>query len=60
MTLLSQGKGRPDEPIERSGRRRGPRPCNGYISFLYAPDVVRRVDLLQTDIRVAAVCATLT
>ena len=28
-------------------------------SCLYAPDVDRRVDLLQTDIRVAAVCATL-
>jgi hypothetical protein len=34
-------------------------PCNGYILCLYAPDVDRRVDFLQTDIRAAAVCATL-
>jgi hypothetical protein len=34
-------------------------PCSGYILCLYAPDVDRRVDFLQADIRVAAMCATL-
>jgi hypothetical protein len=32
---------------------------NGYILCLNAPDVDSRVDFLQTDIRAAAVCATL-
>jgi hypothetical protein len=34
-------------------------PCSGYILCLYAPDVDRRVDFLQADVRVTAMCATL-